>query len=112
MSKVKAAEVIHGSGNTFKDFGIANADVEQNKAILAARIISLLDEKALSTRKAASLTGFQQADFARIRKVQVDRFTIDKLVKMVNALDLEYEVFIDFRPRAAALAKGQRKNLS
>ena len=111
MSKVKAAEVVRGSGNAFKDLGIANADVEQSKAILAARIISLLDEKSLSTRKAASLTGFQQADFARIRKVQVDRFTIDKLVKMVNALDLEYEVFIDFRPRGSVVTKGQRKNI-
>ena len=112
MSGFKGIEVIRGSCNIFKDLGIANADVEQSKAILAARIISLLDEKSLSTCKAASLTGLQQADFARIRKVQVGRFTIDKLVKMVNALDLEYEVFIDFRPRAAALAKGQRKNLS
>ena len=111
MSEFKRVEVIRGSGNAFKDLGIANADVEQSKAILAARIISLLDEKLLSTRKAATLTEFQQADFARIRKVQVSRFTIDKLVKMVNALDLEYEVFIDFRPRTAVLAKGQRKNL-
>ena len=111
MSEFKGIEVIHGSGNAFKDFGIANADVEQNKAILAARIISLLDEKSLSTRKAAALTGFQQADFARIRKVQVSRFTIDKLVKMVNALDLEYEVFIDFRPRGSVVTKGQRKNI-
>ena len=111
MGKVEGLEVVRGSGNVFKDLAIADADVEQGKAILAARIISLLDEKSLSTRKAASLTGFQQADFARIRKVQVDRFTIDKLVKMVNALDLEYEVFIDFRPRGSVVAKGQRKNI-
>lgn len=58
---------------------------------MAARIISLLDEKALSTCKAASLTGFQQADFARIRKVQVGRFTIDKLVKVVNTLNFKIE---------------------
>ena len=92
-------EIVRGSGNVFKDLGVANADVEQNKAILSARIISLLDHNSLSTRKAASLTGFQQADFARIRKIQVGRFTIDKLVKMVNALDQEHEVYIDFRPR-------------
>ncbi len=97
-------EVVRGSGNVFKDFDYANADIEQSKAILAARILTLLDEKSLSTRKAAALTGFQQADFARIRKVDVGRFTIDRLVKMVNALDQENEVFIGFRPRNVSVS--------
>lgn len=97
-------EVVRGSGNVFKDFDYANADIEQSKAILAARIMTLLDEKSLSTRKAATLTGFQQADFARIRKVDVGRFTIDRLVKMVSALDQENEVFIGFRPRNVSVS--------
>ena len=91
MSEVKEIEVIRGSGNVFKDLAIADAGIEQSKAILAARTLSLLDEKALSTRKAASLTGFQQADFARIRKLHVGRFTIDKLVKVVNTQNFKIE---------------------
>lgn len=80
-------ELIRGSGNVFRDFGDANPDLEQAKAILAARIIGILDERSLTTRKAASLTGFQQADFARLRKVKTGRFTVDRLIKIINALD-------------------------
>ena len=101
MSK-EDVEIVRGSGNVFKDLGHANADLEQSKSILAARIIDILDERELTTRKAAALTGFQHADFSRIRKVDLARFTLDKLVKVFNALDDGNEFFVDFRPRAPA----------
>lgn len=99
MNNDDEIELVRGSGNAFKDFDHTNADIEQNKAILAARAINILDERGLSLRKAAALTGFQHADFSRIRKVDLGRFTLDKLIKVVNALDAENEVFVDFRPR-------------
>ena len=43
-------ELVRGSGNVFRDFGRADADVQQTKALLAARIIGILDEEGLSTR--------------------------------------------------------------
>lgn len=101
MNEDDEIELVRGSGNVFKDFGRANPDLEQNKAILAARIINILDTRGLSLRKAAALTGYQHADFSRIRKVELGRFSLDKLIKVVNSLDTENEVFVDFRPRTA-----------
>ena len=40
-------ELVHGSGNVFRDFGRADADVQQTKALLAARIIGILDDERL-----------------------------------------------------------------
>jgi hypothetical protein len=40
-------ELVRGSGNVFRDFGHANADVEQTKAILAAKIIGHLSFRSL-----------------------------------------------------------------
>ncbi len=60
-------ETIKGSGNVFRDFGYPNADVEQLKSQLAAEIIQVLDNQNLSVRKAAEKTGFDHADFSRIR---------------------------------------------
>ena len=37
-------KLIRGSGNVFRDFGRANANLEQARAILAA-VISTLDER-------------------------------------------------------------------
>ena len=80
-------ELVKGSGNVFRDLGDPHADLKQAKAILAARIIALLDKRGLSVRKAADLTRFAAADFSRIRNADLGRFTLDRLLKMLAALD-------------------------
>lgn len=72
-------EVIHGSGNVFADFGYPNAAAEQLRALLAAEIIGVLDDRAITVRKAEEITGITAADFSRLRKAKLDRFTIDRL---------------------------------
>ena len=103
MSKADdALELVHGSGNVFRDFGRADADVQQAKALLAARIIGILDDEGLSTRKAEGRTGVSHADFTRIRNAQLDRFTIDRLMTVLYKLGQHVDVQIDVRPRIAA----------
>lgn len=92
-------EIVRGSGNVFKDFGYANADAEQLKAILAAEIIGVLDNRDLTVRKAESLTGIAAADFSRIRQAKLDRFTIDRLMTILNRLDQDVKLEITVRPR-------------
>ena len=60
-------ELVEGRGNVFRDFGDPHADLKQAKAILAARIIAVLDNRELTVRKAGAMTGFAAADFSRIR---------------------------------------------
>lgn len=95
-------ELVHGSGNVFRDFGRADADVQQTKALLAARIIGILDDEGLSTRKAEGRTGVSHADFTRIRNVQLDRFTIDRLMTVLYKLGQHVDVQIHLHPRIAA----------
>ena len=85
-------ETVKGSGNVFRDFGYKNADVEQLKSQLAADIIRILDEQELSVRKAATKTGFDHADFSRIRNADLGRFTIDRLVTVLNRLNQHVEI--------------------
>ena len=80
-------ERVRGSGNVFRDFNDPHADLKQAKAILAARIIAVLDKRSLTVRKAAPLTGFAAADFSRIRNADLGRFTLDRLIKVLVALD-------------------------
>ncbi len=87
-------EVVHGSGNVFRDLGDPYADLKQAKAILAAQIISLLDEQNLTVRKAESITHFAAADFSRIRNADLGRFTLDRLMKMLVALDNRVKVTV------------------
>ena len=92
-------ELVRGSGNVFRDFGQPDADVQQAKALLAARIIGILDEDELSTRKAEARTGVSHADFTRIRNVQLGRFTIDRLMTVLNKLGQQVEVQVTVQPR-------------
>ncbi len=93
-------ELVHGSGNAFRDFGHPAADVEQTKAILAAKIIGILDDEGLSTRKAQQKTGINHADFTRIRNAKLDRFTIDRLMTIVDRLGHQVYVQISVQARA------------
>ena len=94
-------ELIRGSGNIFADFGDPNAEVEQLKGILAAQIIRVLDARGLTVRAAEELTGTAAADFSRIRRVKLDRFTIDRLMMVLSRLDQRVEVEVRFAERAA-----------
>lgn len=80
-------ELIDGSGNVFRDLDDPHADLKQATAILAARIIAVLDDRGLSARMAAVMTRFAAADFSRIRNADLWRFTLDRLMKMLAALD-------------------------
>ena len=93
-------ELVHGSGNVFRDLGLPNPEVEQVKALLAAKIIGVLDERGLSVRRAHDVTGFAAADFSRVRQAKLGRFTIDRLMGMLNRLDEEVEFTVSIKPRA------------
>lgn len=94
-------DLVRGSGNVFADFGHANAEAEQLKAILGARIIRVLDARGLTVRAAAELTGTAAADFSRIRRAKLDRFTIDRLMMVLGKLDQRMEVKVRFLGKAA-----------
>ncbi|MCZ6873481.1 MAG: helix-turn-helix transcriptional regulator [bacterium] len=98
-SKNEDFELVHGSGNVFRDFSDPGADVEQLKAILAAQIIGILDDRKLSVRKAQKLTGVAASEFSRIRSAKYGRFTVDRMMNILNKLDQEVEVTVRVRPR-------------
>jgi predicted XRE-type DNA-binding protein len=91
-------ELIRGSGNIYRDFGHPDSDVRQAKAILAAEIIGILDHEGLSTRKAQARTEVNQAEFVRIRNAQLSRFTIDRLMTILNKLGSRVDLKITIRP--------------
>ena len=91
-------ELIRGSGNVFRDLGQKGADVEQTKALLAAEIVGVLDDQKLSTRKAAELSGIDHSEFARIPNAKLNRFTIDRLMTILNRLGHQVDVDVSVRP--------------
>jgi predicted XRE-type DNA-binding protein len=100
--KKEKLQVLRGTGNVFRDLRHKNADAEQFKAILAAEIIKALDRDHLTVRAAHGRTGIAAADFSRIRNANLDRFTVDRLISIINRLGSRVEVKVRVR-RAEAV---------
>ena len=92
-------ELVRGSGNVYRDFGRPNAGLEQARAVTAAKIIRIIDERELSTRDAEKLTGVSYSEFSRIRNTQLGRFTLDRMIAILGKLDENIEVSVTFRAR-------------
>lgn len=98
--------VVHGSGNIYADLGDPDADTKLMKAQLAAEIIAVLDRRKLTLREGEKLATVTAADLSRIRSADLGRFTIDRLVRVLNALDRRVTV------KVSKASKGQRPHKS
>jgi predicted XRE-type DNA-binding protein len=87
-------ELVHGSGNVFRDLGLPNPDLEQLRAIVAAQILGVLQDRQLTVRKAEQLTGVDAGDLSRISTGKITRFTVDRLMNILAKLDQDIEVSV------------------
>lgn len=101
--KKEQLELIHGSGNIYRDFNVADADVRQLKAILAAEVIKTLDRGKLSVRKAQGITGIDAGDFSRVRNADFRRISVERLMAMINGLGSRVEVKVKVRHAETAV---------
>lgn len=101
-------ELVRGSGNLFRDFNTPNPELEQFRAILAAQIIKAMDAQKLSVRQAQELTGITAADFSRIRRANIGRFTVDRLMNILDRLGQEVALDVKVTPRPQASAAQPR----
>jgi predicted XRE-type DNA-binding protein len=93
-------ELVRGSGNVYRDLGHPNADLEQARALIAAKIIRIMEAQKLSTRDAEKRTGIAHTEFSRIRNTQLSRFTLDRMISILGKLDGNVEVNISFKTRS------------
>lgn len=101
MKREQSIDVMRGSGNVFRDLGSENADAEQFKATLAAEIIKALDRDHLTVRQASARTGNAAADFSRTSQANLGRFTVDRLMAILNRLGSRIEVKMRVRRERA-----------
>jgi predicted XRE-type DNA-binding protein len=71
------------------------------KALMASQIIKLLDREKLTVRTAHARTGIAAADFSRIRRCDLARFTLDHLLMVLTRLGARVELNIKVRTMKA-----------
>jgi predicted XRE-type DNA-binding protein len=90
--KTKDNDLIAGTGDVFADLGFADAPMMRLKSRVANEIVRTLDRRELSVRAAAKETGAAAADLSRIRNADLDRFTLDRLVRIAERLGCRVEL--------------------
>ena len=84
-----------GSGNVFRDLGLKNSEELLAKAKLASRIIDIIQERGLTQVAAAKLLGVDQPKVSLIFRGQLDQFSIERLMRFVNALGHDLRITVE-----------------
>jgi predicted XRE-type DNA-binding protein len=102
MSEEDMIEVETGSGNVFADLGLPDADAHLLKAQLVSRIDGIIRRRKLTQAKAAELLGLSQPDISRLLRGHFRDFSLERLLRLLMALDRDVEIVIKRKPRSRA----------
>jgi predicted XRE-type DNA-binding protein len=76
----------------FADLGFTDAPLMRMKSRIANEIARVLDRRDLTVRAGAKEAGATAADLSRIRNADLDRFTLDRLVRIAERLGCRVDI--------------------
>jgi predicted XRE-type DNA-binding protein len=92
-------KVRESSGNIFQDLGAREAEERLAKAELARVIRRETRERGLTQVGAAELLGITQPDVSDLVRGKLARFSIERLERLLNALDMEVRIQVRPKPK-------------
>lgn len=95
----KREKVEESSGNVFADLGLPDADELETKAQLAYRIGEIIRGRHLTQAEAADVLGATQPIVSNLMGGQLHGFSLERLVRFLNALDRDVEIVVRKRTR-------------
>src|SRR5580693_1546209 len=98
------AKTSHGvtpsSGNVFADLGLPRADERQTQVRLAVAINQAIKDRRLSQVGAAQLLEINQPKISALANYRLDGFSVERLMRFLNALGRDIEIVVRKRPRS------------
>lgn len=98
----KGVEYYEGTGNVYKDLGFKNPEEWTTKARIATAILAMIAARGFTQKEAGHLLGVAQGRVSDLKRGQFDKFSMEKLLSFLNALDQDVDIVI--RPKAAEMA--------
>jgi predicted XRE-type DNA-binding protein len=92
------------SGNPFADLGMTDADTRLAKAKLAQKITAFIRERESTQDQVAEKLGIDQPQVSMIVRGQLKNFSLEKLMKLVNRLNMDVEINVMPNPEPARRA--------
>ena len=95
-----------GSGNVFADLGLKNPEEMLARAALLHRLALLIEARGLTQAATAKLLGLKQPDVSALLAGRFPRrFSTDRLMRFLVALDHDVEIVVRPRHPAGAPAR-------
>jgi predicted XRE-type DNA-binding protein len=96
---------VASSGNVFADLGLRDAEEKQTKVRLAVAVNQIIAAQHLSQNKAARLLDINQPKISALANYRLEGFSVERLMRFLNALDRDVEIVIRKKPRSRKAAK-------
>lgn len=87
-----------GSDNVFADTGVPNPGEALARAQLMSRITDIIGERRLTQVQAAVILGTNQPTVSDLMRGKMSKFSLERLITFLNALDRDVEITIRQRP--------------
>lgn len=92
-------KIERGSGNVFRDLGVAHPERLLARAEIMLRISQIIKERGLTQKKAAKLLDIPQSKVSCLMNGKLSMFSMDHLFELLNALDRDVEIVIKRKAR-------------
>lgn len=98
-------KIEEGSGNVFADLGLPDAEELLSKAHLMRRVAEIIKGRRLTQAQAAVVLDTTQPIVSNLMSGQLHGFSLERLVRFLNALDRDVEIVVKRRSRSRARAR-------
>ncbi len=95
-------DYVKGSGNVYRDLGFRNPDEWAAKASVASKVYDIIEERGLTQKEAGAILGIMQGRVSDLKRGQLDKFSLEKLLSFLTALDQDVDIIV--RPKAEEVA--------
>ena len=101
----KSNSLVASSGNAFADLGLPAAEEKRTKVRLAVAINQIIHKRHLSQTGAADLLEINQPKVSALANYQLDGFSVERLLRFLNALGRDVEIVVRRKPKSRKSGK-------
>ena len=91
--------------NIYEELGCKNADEMLAKSKIAFQIQRVMESRKLTQKETGQIIGINQSKVSNILRGKLSGFSIERLIRFLNALDCDVEIRI--KPKAKSKSKAR-----
>ena len=99
--------IVEGSGNVFADLGLPDAEGLLLKGKLTLQLHHRIQDLGLTQTQAAKQLGISQPEVCRLMKGRFTGFSAERLITLLNALEMDVEIVVRPRPPKPVSRRGK-----